>query len=484
MLFNSYIFIFIFFPTCLIGYFLLNKIDNRLGKFYLLLMSFWFYGYDEPVYLFILVGSIVTNFLFSKVLGYTREKKSGKYILALALCLNVGLIFYYKYFHFFLWNVNTFFHTNIEYGFILLPLGISFFTIQQISFVIDAYKGETRDYSFLDYAVYVSYFPQLVAGPIVLHKELIPQLQDQGKWKIQYENLFNGFTLFTLGLAKKVLIADAISEAVNWGYANVEMLSSMDVLVVFVGYSFQLYFDFSGYSDMATGMARMFNFELPINFDSPLKALSIAELWRRWHMTLTRFFTQYVYIPLGGNRKGKARTYINVMILFLISGIWHGANYTFIGWGLMHGLAMISYRMTRNVYDRFPKVVRWFLTFSFFVFSFGLFRAEGVKKWLTMMNIMIGGRTFGLNPELIELLRFEKIFLDENVFSFLVRVGVPKSVSAFGSLGVCLFIVLALKNNIRRKFSTKWYALLCTAILFCLCAFSLGSVSDFLYFNF
>ena len=334
MQFNSYIFILLFLPLTVIGYFGLHRLGKeKAAKIFLLLMSLWFYGYFNASYLLIISGSILVNFCIAKIMEKT-EGIQRKSLLALGIIFNVALIFYFKYYDFFISNINIAFGTDFVLRRIVLPLGISFFTFQQISFIVDSYKGQTKGYSFWEYALFVAFFPQLVAGPIVLHSELIPQFRDENRWKPDYDNLSRGVMMFARGLAKKVLIADTFGNAVNWGFNQAAAipvgegaLTSPEILIVMLSYTFQIYFDFSGYSDMATGLAAMFNFKIPQNFNSPYKALSIADFWKRWHMTLTRFLTTYIYIPLGGNRKGKVRTYVNTMIVFLVSGIFLSSHH-------------------------------------------------------------------------------------------------------------------------------------------------------------
>ena len=234
-----------------------------------------------------------------------------------AVAVNLGIIGYFKYMDFFIENVNAVAGTDWPLKHIMLPLGISFFTFQQISFIVDTYRGQVPRYDFLTYACYVTFFPQLVAGPIVTHDELVPQLLDTSKKKIDWDNMAKGFYIFAMGLGKKVLIADVFGGAVNLGYGNIATLQATNAIVVMFAYSIQLYFDFSGYCDMAIGLGKMLNIDLPLNFDSPYKSLNLADFWNRWHMTLGRFFTRYVYIPLGGNRKGNMRTYFNIFIVFL-----------------------------------------------------------------------------------------------------------------------------------------------------------------------
>ena len=379
MLFNSYIFVLVFLPLCMIGYFGCSHFGKgTYGQVFLLGMSLWFYGYFHVEYLFIIVFSILCNYGFYVLLGRSSGSGRRKRLLAGALVLDVGILFYYKYFNFFLENVNGIFGRNFALTSILLPLGISFFTFQQLSFVIDAYKGEVPAYRFLDYACFVTYFPQLIAGPIVTHDELIPQFMDEERKRFRWDNFVRGIYLFVLGLSKKVLIADTFGNGVNWGFANIGELDSTNGFLVMLFYTIQIYFDFSGYCDMAVGLGRMMNLELPLNFHSPYRAASITEFWDRWHMTLTRFFTRYVYIPLGGSRKGTVRTCRNVMLVFLVSGLWHGADWTFVLWGACHGVCSVLTRLCKGTLERIPQAVRWLGTFLFLNVTWVLFRADSI----------------------------------------------------------------------------------------------------------
>ncbi len=509
MQFNSYIFILLFLPLTLIGYFTLNRWGReKLSKEFLLIMSLWFYGYFNVYYLFIICGSILVNyvvFLMMKTPSF-RERGKRKALLTAGIVFNVAVIFYFKYYDFFLENLNALFKTNFVLMHIVLPLGISFFTFQQISFVVDAYKGECDDYGFLEYALFVTFFPQLVAGPIVLHSELIPQFKDKNRWQVNFDNLSRGVMLFTRGLAKKVLIADIFGNAVNWGFSQAAIIAEgegaltiPEILIVMVSYTFQIYFDFSGYSDMATGLAAMLNLELPMNFDSPYKAISVADFWKRWHMTLTRFLTRYVYIPLGGSRKGKLRTYLNTMIVFLVSGIWHGANWTFILWGVLHGLAQCFNKMTHGLYVSiigsikkgpagkvFTAIVKglcWFVTFIFVNVTWLLFRADSVTMWTQLLR-----RLFVLNldvrTELVEAFRIPKLT------ALLAGLGAESSDFFVLSVSTVVFMVLALiiclvpVNNYRAEYRKNAFNLVATVVLLTLCVISLSSVSTFLYFNF
>ena len=331
MLFNSYIFIFIFLPAVLLGWYGLNRCRQyKLANLFLAGMSLWFYGYFNVYYLAIILSSICLNYILSFLLTLVpadspRSRPLYRIGLWTGVFLNLGILFYFKYYDFFIENINYAFHTDYTLKHILLPLGISFFTFQQLSFVIDRCLGKSEHYSFLNYITFVTFFPQLIAGPIVLYKEMIPQFEDISRRRFDVSSFSRGICLFVLGLSKKVLLADTFALVVNYGFAQTFSLDSVSTVAVILSYTFELYFDFSGYSDMATGLGKMFNIELPVNFNAPYRSCSIKEFWQRWHITLSRFFITYVYIPLGGSRKGRARMLLNTFLVFLLSGLWHGA---------------------------------------------------------------------------------------------------------------------------------------------------------------
>lgn len=376
MLFNSYIFIFLFLPVAIIGYYGMRHWKKyRTANLFLIGMSFWFYGYFNRGYIPILAGSIAVNYLLTKGMERSLEIKIRKLILISGICINVAIIFYFKYYDFFIENINFVCGTDFKLKNILLPLGISFFTFQQISYLVDSYRGETKGYSFDEYALFVSFFPQLIAGPIVLHKEIIPQFRKTEKNTA--EKIEKGIYFFILGLTKKVLLADKLGVLVDIGYNNIASLDSISALIVMLSYTFQIYFDFSGYCDMAVGIGWILGIDLPLNFNSPYRSHSVKEFWNRWHITLNRFFTEYLYIPLGGNRKGMIRKLLNIMIVFGVSGIWHGAAWTFVIWGIAHGI-MVCIDNT-GILDIFSEKVRWLLTFIFINFAWILFRSDSVE---------------------------------------------------------------------------------------------------------
>lgn len=458
---------------------------------FLLGMSLWFYGYFDYYYLLIMISSIVFNYLFYQAMKRCQTQcRSGllikKSIFWIAIAFNIGLLFYFKYFDFAIENINAIARTDFALRHIVLPLGISFFTFQQLSFVIDSYKGEIPDYNFIDYACFVTYFPQLVAGPIVTHDELIPQFMDQSKKKFDWDNFSKGIYIFALGMAKKVLLADVLGEAVNWGWSNLAEIDSLSAMVVVLSYTLQIYFDFSGYSDMAIGMAKMMNIDLPLNFNSPYKALTINEFWDRWHMTLTRFFTRYVYIPLGGNRKGKARTYINIMIVYLVSGIWHGANWTFVFWGVCHGAFCVLTRAGKKYVDKLHPALNWMITFAFVNVMWVFFRADSMADAFTMLSCIASQTYSGISPELAQcFVTAEWRMLFQNILKVDFLTVFPNAIMT-GYLLISVITLLGMDNAYERMLRLKpsLRAAVMVAVLLVLCIFSFAGVSTFLYFNF
>ena len=484
MLFNSYIFVLVFLPLCMIGYFGCSHFGKgTYGQVFLLGMSLWFYGYFHVEYLFIIVFSILCNYGFYVLLGRSSGSGRRKRLLAGALVLDVGILFYYKYFNFFLENVNGIFGRNFALTSILLPLGISFFTFQQLSFVIDAYKGEVPAYRFLDYACFVTYFPQLIAGPIVTHDELIPQFMDEERKRFRWDNFVRGMYLFVLGLSKKVLIADTFGNGVNWGFANIGELDSTNGFLVMLFYTIQIYFDFSGYCDMAVGLGRMMNLELPLNFHSPYRAASITEFWERWHMTLTRFFTRYVYIPLGGSRKGTVRTCRNVMLVFLVSGLWHGADWTFVLWGACHGVCSVLTRLCKGTLERIPQAVRWLGTFLFLNVTWVLFRADSIGDAARLLGKLLELDFGPVNGSLTAGFYLPECGLLDSLIPF-TRICPEFFLIVFTA--AALFLLFGVRNAYEKMkaFEPELGRLLLTALLLVWCICSFSGVSTFLNFNF
>ncbi len=486
MLFNSYIFVFVFFPICLVGYYgLLKSGKSEAAKVFLTVMSLWFYGYFNLSYLLIMVCSIAGNYLFHRLLS--REPR--KAVMILAVALNLGVLFYFKYFDFFLDTVNVAFGTDFVLRGILLPLGISFFTFQQISFIVDTYRGEVADCSLSEYALFVSFFPQLIAGPIVNHNEMLPQFRAFGKKKADWEQIAGGFALFVLGLAKKVLLADTFGAGVDYGYENLALLGRGDAALVILFYALQLYFDFSGYCDMAVGIGGMLGIEIPVNFNSPYKAVNIVDFWKRWHITLNRFFTKYVYIPLGGNRKGQGRMYLNFLVVFFLSGLWHGAGFHFLVWGMLHG---VLYVVTRFWQRHVPKnkhrvmtVLSQIATFLYVSVAWVYFRAESIAQANTLLKTVWKGEAKKISLDLAECLQPDEFWYVLKVLH-LDNLSFSRYIVMFVILAAGLYFSMA-GRNAKERVSRLKYGPVSAAVLVVLavwCILSFSGVSTFLYFNF
>lgn len=404
--------------------------------------------------------------------------------LCVGIGFNVGLLFYFKYMDFFIQNVNRFFLTNIPLFHLLLPLGISFFTFQQLSYMIDSYKNHKLHYSFVDYTLFVVFFPQLIAGPIVTHDEMIPQFNDECKKQWDSKDFSIGITTFAYGLAKKVLIADTFGNIVNYGYANISSLGTLNAVFVMISYTIQIYYDFSGYCDMATGIAKMFRVDLPMNFNSPYKAITISEFWKRWHLTLTRFLRNYIYIPLGGNRKGVCRTYFNLWIVFLVSGIWHGANYTFIVWGMLHGFMMIIERMNHEHVKKLNPIFSWSITFIFINIAWIFFRADSLSAAFAMMKQIT---MFQFTPLSVDMIKaagcvgIEKLISFSGSFKSVLETTYPLIML----IVVMLFMICGKNTNERMEnFKPNIKNALIVIMLLSYSVLSLSQISTFLYFNF
>ena len=391
MLFNSPEFLFCFLPAVLIGYFVLNHFNHSdFAKGWLFLSSLFFYSWWNPLYLPIILGSMLFNYLIGKVLNNPGGDRKKRLTLAMGITCNLLLLIFFKYTDFLIENFNMAAGTHMSLLYITLPLAISFFTFQQIAYLVDSYRGLTGTYSFFNYGLFVAFFPQLIAGPIVHHSEMMPQFYDHNNKHFSYENFTRGLYVFFMGLGKKVIIADSFAVFANYGYGNTADLTVLDGWITSLSYAGQLYFDFSGYTDMAIGAALMFNINIPVNFNSPYKARSIQDFWRRWHITLSRFLRDYVYIPLGGNRSGEFKTLSNLMITFIIGGIWHGAGWTFVFWGFLHGGGLIVHRLWQKTGLKLPDVIAVILTFNFVNIAWVFFRAPTWTDATNVLSAMFG----------------------------------------------------------------------------------------------
>ncbi len=483
MLFNSYIFILLFLPIAVTGYFLFNHFHkDQLAKVFLLGMSLWFYSYFNVKYLPVILLSIGLNYLAGLFLLREGPGKAVRRLVFLsALLVNIGALFYFKYFDFFLENLNTALKTDFNLLHLALPLGISFFTFQQLAFLIDSYRRDVPKYPFLDYALFVAFFPKILQGPIALHSEMIPQFQDAARKSFCYENFSKGLMAVAFGLAKKVLLADTFGKLVDWGYADVGALDTVSALLVMLAYTLQIYFDFSGYCDVASGICSMLNIELPMNFNSPYKALTVYDFWKRWHITLTRFFRTYIYFPLGGSRKGTLRTYFNIFLIFFVSGIWHGANWTFILWGALHGIAMVLNRIFKKQIDRLHPALSWLATFAFINVTWVYFRAASVSE----ANLFLR-QILHMNLAPIQKAAMDVFVLPEFDFVFQFFHTSRPLLLMLAFFAFALFAILGMKNTNERmnRFKPSAPLSLVTAVLLVWSILSFGGVSTFLYINF
>jgi len=490
MLFNSYEFIFLFLPFTFFIYFYLNKKRlTELSKGFLVFASLFFYSWWNIVYLPLILVSMLFNYAVGKQLSkltHTKGLVSKKTLLTVGIIANLALLGYFKYSDFFIENFNGVFGTDVPLLHLALPLAISFYTFQQIAYLVDSYRAETKEYDFLNYAVFVTFFPQLIAGPIVHHAEMMPQFANVRNKVKNYHNIALGLFIFSMGLFKKVAIADTFAVWATQGFDVAEKLEMIEAWATSLSYTFQLYFDFSGYTDMAIGIALLFNIKLPINFNSPYKALSIQDFWRRWHMTLSRFLKDYIYIPLGGSRNGEAKTYVNLFATFLLGGIWHGAGWTFVFWGTLHGLALMIHRAWQKLGMKLPTVLAWFITFNFINITWVFFRAKEWDDALKVLHGMFFG-TIVLPVPLANKLGF--------LSSYGVEFGEIFTIADNGkTLVITLFIgfllILTFKNTHERiiENSDNNIFILAIATAF-LAVISLVAIiatphTEFLYFNF
>lgn len=403
MLFSTPEYIFVFLPIALIAYFALRRLMNAsAANLWLVAASLYFYAFWKLDYLPVLLLSMVVNYVIGTLVAVDTQgrrivagERLRRWLTGGGIVFNVLLLAYFKYTYFLVTTLNDVAGTSWSIDPILLPLGISFFTFQKIAFLVDSHRGKYvrhvnvfRDV--VNYALFVCFFPQLIAGPIVHHSEMMPQFADPANSVPIPNNLAAGAFLFTIGLAKKLCIADVIARHADAGYAAVGALDIVEAWATTLAYTAQLYFDFSGYSDMAIGAALMFNIRLPYNFNSPYKARNLQEFWQRWHMTLSRWIRDYLYIPLGGARRGRVRTYVNLLLAFVISGIWHGAGWTFMAWGLMHGLGVGAVRWLGERGVRLPALLATAVTLLYVHLAWVLFRAPDMHVAWDMYRRMFG----------------------------------------------------------------------------------------------
>lgn len=401
MLFNSYVFIFAYLPVTLAGFFILAQNSHRLAALWLTGASLFFYGWWNPLFVFLVMSSIAFNYSLGYAISraHLGSQQRAKTLLIVAVIANLSLLAYFKYVNFFIANLNQLTGAELSAVAIVLPIGISFFTFTQIAFLVDVYRGIAREYNFIHFTLFVTYFPHLIAGPVLHHKQMMPQFGHPETYRINLDNISVGLTIFIIGLAKKVLLADQFALFADPVWHVVAHGGEPQLFEAWVGalaYTLQLYFDFSGYSDMAIGLSRMFNVNLPLNFDSPYKSPNIIEFWRRWHMTLSNFLRDYLYVPLGGSRKGVRRRYTNLIATMLLGGLWHGASWTFVLWGALHGLYLVINHGWRRLTSTEKESSGWRaiagvgVTFFVVVVAWVPFRAPDFSATVRMWKGMFG----------------------------------------------------------------------------------------------
>ena len=475
MVFSSYIFVLLFLPAVVLLYYLLSRFHSGLWqRLFLIAASLLFYSWDSPRYLPLLLASIAVNYL----LAHGIQRGTGqprKLWLATGIFFNVALLGYFKYFNFFLENLNFALGTAFSPRRIALPLGISFFTFQQLSFLVSVYHGEERVGRLRDYVLFVSFFPQLVAGPIVLYSEMLPQFRDEGRRRFDPEAFSAGLYMFSIGLFKKAVLADSLAVFADNGFALPEP-GLAAAWMASLSYTLQIYFDFSGYSDMAVGLGRLFHIDIPMNFLAPYRSLSISDFWRRWNRTLGRALSTYIYRPLGGSRRGLARTCLNLLLTFLVSGLWHGAAWTFVLWGLCHGLFAAAERLAGALLERVPALLRRGWTFLVVNFLWVLFRAPDFAGALAIWRGM-----FRFHRPGTEQLR--ALVGNAGGFAFPPWLN---SIYLFGLVGALLLLVWSSRGSAElfRRFTPCRRSLAFAAALFSAALLCLSRESIFIYFNF
>jgi len=470
MLFNSYEFIFFFLPIVILGYFLLGKKGTGLlSKVCLLLASLFFYSYWNPIYLPLLLSSILFNYCVSGIIINNRTGiktiLSSKLAFRLGICINIILLCFFKYMDFFIDNINVVIGSHFSLLHIVLPLGISFFTITQMVYLVDTYEGLVRERNIVDYSLFVTFFPHLLAGPILHHKPIMAQFANVLITKINYENIYRGLILFVIGLFKKVIFADSLAPYVKIGFSNPEQLTFLNGWLTILGYGFQLYFDFSGYSDMAVGIALIFNINIPINFNSPFKATNIIDFWKRWHISLTNVITTYLYTPIL--KSFSTITFNKAMfatfMAMLLAGLWHGANWTFIIFGAMHGFGMVVNHIWKKRKLKMKTSLARCLTMLWVFMAWVFFRADNVTEAIIILKTMFG---------------FNDIWTIKNWaadYRYLLKLCI-----------VCGLVVYLVPNSneLIKKIEPNWKWVLVIGCMLALGILSLNNASEFLYFQF
>ena len=490
MLFNSYEFIFVFLPVSFFIYFYLNhKRLTTASKIWLVFASLFFYSWWNIVYLPLILTSVFFNYTIASAIverdALKKKYFSKKSLLQIGLVFNIGLLAYFKYADFFISNTNSLVNTDIGLLHLALPLAISFFTLQQIAFLVDSYEGLAKEKNFLNYIIFVTFFPQLIAGPIVHHKEMMPQFVSIRNKAKNYKNIALGLFILSIGLFKKVVIADTFAIWATAGFDTATTLNLFEAWFTSLSYTFQLYFDFSGYTDIAMGAALLFNIKLPINFNSPYKATGIIDFWQRWHITLSRFVTTYIYTPLvkSFDNLNFHKAMIATFVTFLIAGLWHGASWMFVIFGGLHGLALVVNNYWKKTKIKINKILAWFITFNFVNITMVFFRAEEWDDAIKVLSSMFSLDNIML-PNILE-----------SVLPFLNKYGVEfgwftQNIQGRSFTLVFLIIgfilVLFFENSSKKldNFKLNFINSFIFVMAFTISFYKLSGYSEFLYFRF
>jgi len=519
MLFNSYTFIFFFLPIVLLVFYKLKH--KTLSIYWLILSSFFFYAWWNTIYLMLLIGSIVFNYYLSKILHYYTHNNGRHcyqtFFMFFGIFSNLFLLGYFKYYNFFTNNINIVFDCKFRNHEIILPLAISFYTFQQIAFLVDSCKEESTKCSFKYYCLFISFFPQLIAGPIMRYFETVPQYQKKNFFAFNYSNVSIGISIFIIGLFKKIVLADGIAPyatSVFNAANNGETIFFIESWCGSLSYTFQLYFDFSGYSDMAIGLGRMFNIIFPVNFYSPYCTTNIIDFWKQWHITLSSFLRDYIYIPLGGNRKGNLKKYINIMLTMLIGGLWHGAGWTFIVWGGIHGIYICLNHLWRSSgitnnkyilkYISIYNFISFLITFLALNIAWIFFRSENILTAKEIMFGLLGINGINLPPGYLNffgsysemLLNYGILFQSDILPSYINIIAWLVILTCITWMGPNTYEIFQYyKPALRLTFNKTFYHLpirwtpsllwgMIISCIFTICIILLSSASEFLYFNF
>lgn len=481
MVFNSFSFIFIFLPLTVCGFYALASKNIRWAAVWLLLASLFFYGSWDGRYIPILLTSVVVNYWAGRRI-IAAERLSRRGWLTASISFNLLLLCFFKYVNFFILSINDATGTGIPVVNIILPIGISFFTFTQISFLVDAYHEKIKNIDFIHYLLFASYFPYIVAGPILHHQEMLPQFADSGKYRARAENFATGIAIFTFGLAKKLLIADNLASAMTPVFADGNP-QFFQAWLGMLAYTLQLYFDFSGYSDMAVGVSRLFGFRIPINFNSPYKATSVSDFWQRWHISLSRFLRNYLYIPLGGNRHGQLTRYRNLLLTMLLGGLWHGANWTFVIWGGLHGLYLCvqhGWQFMMGTREKSQSKVTTFakqaLTLVAVMVAWCFFRAPDVPSALAVLAGMAGRN--GITP----VTELDSLGYGMLLISAFIAFCMPNTNELFLARPQRLDSASSSASQRTWMPNRRWG--LAIGAIFALCVLSIERTSDFIYAQF